>query len=80
MKVGTAEHHLDTDGVVPYESSHLPGAASEVIVPGVHPDVSKREVTQELRRILFEHIEHLDAPGIDPAKFRELVPQLSARR
>jgi pimeloyl-ACP methyl ester carboxylesterase len=85
MKIGTAEHHLDTDGVVPYESAHLPGAESEVIVPGFHTDIGKREVTEELRRILFVHLEELNgnAPGSIPVELprvRDLMPEHAARR
>ncbi|SIO58367.1 Chlorophyllase [Singulisphaera sp. GP187] len=45
-----------TDGVVLYNSSHLNGAASELIVSGNHSSQQKPEVTQELRRILLEHL------------------------
>lgn len=45
-----------TDGVVLYNSSHLDGATSELIVAGNHSSQQKPEVTQELRRILLEHL------------------------
>jgi hypothetical protein len=85
MKIGTAEHHLDTDGVVPYESAHLPGAQSEVIIPGFHTDIGKREVTEELRRILFEHLETGNAPApqvlaVELPVAHEEVPERAARR
>jgi hypothetical protein len=70
---------------VPYESAHLPGAESEVIVPGFHTDIGKREVTEELRRILFVHLEELNgnAPGSIPVELprvRDLMPEHAARR
>jgi len=45
-----------TDGVVLYNSSHLDGATSELIVKGNHSSQQKPEVTRELRRILLEHV------------------------
>jgi pimeloyl-ACP methyl ester carboxylesterase len=45
-----------TDGVVEYRSSHLDGVASEMTLPGTHFSQEKIEVTQELRRILLEHL------------------------
>jgi hypothetical protein len=48
---------LPTDGVVPYWSSHIEGAASEKIYPGRHGQASSaEEVTAELKRILHEHL------------------------
>jgi hypothetical protein len=45
------------DGLVPYESSHLPSATSEVLVPGFHVQVGQQGVTNELRRILLRHLQ-----------------------
>ncbi len=50
---------LPTDGVVPYRSSHLEGAQSELIVPGVHSAQQDPDVTAELRRILKLHLTEL---------------------
>ena len=47
---------LPTDGVVPYRSSHLEGAESERIVPGIHSSQQDPDVTAELRRILKLHL------------------------
>ena len=44
-----------SDGVVPYWSSHLNGAASEKIVPSGHSAHENPEGIQEVRRILDEH-------------------------
>ena len=53
--------HGRGDGVVPYESSHLPSASSEVLVPGFHLEVGKQGVTDELRRILRTHLQEAGA-------------------
>lgn len=45
-----------SDGVVPYWSSHLDGAASEKIVPGHHEAHLTREAHEELVRILHLHL------------------------
>ena len=45
-----------TDGLVPYWSSHLEGAASELIVPSGHGTHKHPQGVEELRRILHEHL------------------------
>ncbi len=55
-QIGPVDHHLSTDGIVPYDSSHVPYARSEVITSGSHSTHQKPEVTLELKRILREHI------------------------
>ena len=55
-----------SDGVVPYWSSHLDGAQSEVIVRSGHGVFSNPEAVQEVIRIL-----HLASPG-KAHKFRRL--------
>jgi pimeloyl-ACP methyl ester carboxylesterase len=45
-----------TDGVVPYWSSHLDGAQSEVIVPGPHGSCELPQTIDELDRILKLHL------------------------
>ena len=47
-----------TDGVVPYWSSHLEGAASEKIVPSGHGANENPEGIAEIRRILLEARAH----------------------
>ncbi len=47
---------VSTDGVVPYWSSHLEGAVSEVIVPSGHWSNQHPEAIAEVRRILVEHL------------------------
>jgi len=41
-----------SDGVVPYWSSHMEGAQSELIVPSDHPAHQNPQAIQEVRRIL----------------------------
>jgi pimeloyl-ACP methyl ester carboxylesterase len=43
-----------SDGIVPYWSSHMPGARSEKIVPSGHPAHQNPEAIAEVRRILLE--------------------------
>ncbi|MEO8613678.1 MAG: hypothetical protein ABI600_00935 [Luteolibacter sp.] len=45
-----------SDGVVPYWSSHLDGAASEKIVPSGHGAHENQEGIEEVRRILNENV------------------------
>jgi len=45
-----------SDGVVPYWSSHLKGAASEKIVPSNHEAHLTREAHEEMARILHLHL------------------------
>ena len=44
-----------TDGIVPYSSSHLEGAGSELLIRGSHLCLSNPAVIEEVRRILREH-------------------------
>ncbi|HTK74860.1 MAG TPA: hypothetical protein VL371_06340 [Gemmataceae bacterium] len=47
---------LPTDGVVPYWSSHIEGADSELIFRGFHTTQDEPPSTAEIRRILLEHV------------------------
>jgi pimeloyl-ACP methyl ester carboxylesterase len=51
---GNSPH--SSDGVVPYESSHLTSAESEKIVPGPHSSCRLPETIDELHRILHLHL------------------------
>ncbi|AMV39591.1 esterase/lipase family protein [Planctomyces sp. SH-PL62] len=58
-----------TDGVVPYRSSHLEGAASEKIVRSDHGVQKDALAIREVRRILQEHLGLADpADSRDPAE------------
>ena len=56
-----ADHPGGTDGVVPYSSSHLDNAASEVIVHSGHSVHRSPGAMQELLRILLLHLREEDA-------------------
>jgi len=45
-----------SDGVVPYSSSHLAGAESELIVPAGHTVFSSDVTVNEIKRILHENV------------------------
>lgn len=47
---------VSTDGIVPYWSSHLDGAESELIVPSGHWTNRNPEAIAEVRRILLKHL------------------------
>jgi pimeloyl-ACP methyl ester carboxylesterase len=53
---GRGDSPNSTDGVVPYWSSHLDGAQSEVIVPGPHGACELPQTIAELDRILRLHL------------------------
>ena len=54
-----------SDGIVPYRSSHVPGAASELIVHSGHSVQHTPEAARETIRIVREHIAQFDAAGAD---------------
>ena len=47
---------VSTDGIVPYWSSHLDGAESELIIPSGHWTILEKEAMEEVRRILYLHL------------------------
>jgi pimeloyl-ACP methyl ester carboxylesterase len=53
---GKGDSPNSTDGVVPYWSSHLDGAKSELIVPGPHGSCNLPQTIGELKRILRLHL------------------------
>jgi hypothetical protein len=53
---GKGDSPNSTDGVVPYSSSHLDGAKSELIVPGPHGSCNLPQTIGELKRILRLHL------------------------
>ena len=46
-----------TDGVVAYESAHIDGVASELVVRSGHSTQGHPETIEEVGRILREHLE-----------------------
>jgi hypothetical protein len=59
---------ISTDGIVPYWSSHIDGAASELIVPSDHWSNQHPMAIAEVRRILVE--EHLKSQRDRPRALR----------
>lgn len=53
---GKGDTPRSSDGVVPYRSSHLASAKSELIVPGPHGSYDLPVTIAELTRILREHL------------------------
>ncbi|MEY3895276.1 MAG: hypothetical protein RLZZ214_795, partial [Verrucomicrobiota bacterium] len=53
---GRGDSPHSSDGVVPYSSSHLPSADSELIVPGPHGSHDLPQTIEELERILLLHL------------------------
>jgi pimeloyl-ACP methyl ester carboxylesterase len=47
---------MSTDGIVPYWSSHLEGAESELIVPSGHWSNQHPQAIKEVKRILLKHL------------------------
>jgi pimeloyl-ACP methyl ester carboxylesterase len=77
-----------TDGVVPYASAHLDGAASELLIHGGHLCQADPLVIRECRRILTEHLVRIvtrpdggraGAPDADPGRRPDLLRQLRVR-
>ena len=59
-KGGNKDHRkpVNSDGVVPYWSSHLDGAQSELVVPFAHSAHQNSQAIAEVRRILREHADN----------------------
>jgi hypothetical protein len=57
---GRGDTPNSTDGIVPYWSSHLAGAQSELIVPGPHSCTELPQTVEEIRRILRLHLQKVD--------------------
>jgi pimeloyl-ACP methyl ester carboxylesterase len=55
---GDGPPETGVDGVVSYSSAHIDGAASELIVRSSHSAQAVPETIEEVRRILYEHLQH----------------------
>jgi triacylglycerol esterase/lipase EstA (alpha/beta hydrolase family) len=60
---GEGPPEAQSDGVVRYTSAHLEGVESEKVVRSGHSAQGDPETINEVRRILREHLELLDAPS-----------------
>jgi hypothetical protein len=58
---GRGDTPNSSDGIVPYWSSHIDGAQSEVIVPGRHSCTELPQTVEEIRRILRLHLQKADS-------------------
>jgi hypothetical protein len=70
------------DGVVKYESAHIDGVESELVVRSAHSCQDNPHAIGEVRRILLEHLE-LEPPApaaITPASTPERRETLRPRR
>lgn len=80
-KQGQGPLESSSDGVVPYWSSHLPGARSELVLPGGHSIQETPEAVAEIRRILRQRLQSLLRPDgggkhiVDPAPSRPVAPE-----
>ncbi|MFD2159033.1 esterase/lipase family protein [Rubritalea tangerina] len=54
---GKGDTPNSSDGIVPYSSSHIDGAESELIVPSGHSAHRDPAAVKEMQRILLEHLD-----------------------
>jgi triacylglycerol esterase/lipase EstA (alpha/beta hydrolase family) len=59
---GNGPLESESDGVVRYESAHIDGVESELVVHSSHSAQALPETIQEVRRILIEHAAAADVP------------------
>ena len=59
---GSGPLESESDGVVRYESAHIDGVESELVVHSSHSAQALPETIQEVRRILIEHARVADVP------------------
>ncbi|WP_235033979.1 triacylglycerol lipase [Pantoea sp. 18069] len=68
--IGDAEPGLpladSSDGIVPYASAHLPGAASELVIASGHSVQEHPQAIIEIRRILHEQLQRTQPAGARP--------------
>jgi pimeloyl-ACP methyl ester carboxylesterase len=72
---GRGDTPKSSDGVVPYWSSHLAGAQSELIVPGPHGSYALPQTIAELERILSLHLATLSRSGSGDTKKKSHSPR-----
>lgn len=71
---GRGDTPNSSDGVVPYASSHVPGARSELIVPAAHGLTEHPQTVEEILRILREHLRASGRPAAPGLAKRAKVP------
>lgn len=60
-EIGQALTEQLSDGIVPYTSAHLDGAASETVINGGHSIQENPQTILTLRRILHQQLQQQDA-------------------
>ncbi len=75
---GRGDTPNSSDGVVPYWSSHLDGAESELIVPSPHNAHQNPQAIQEVRRILKLHARSANRPPQSGASVDTAGPSISS--
>jgi hypothetical protein len=60
--VDPADFKNSADGVVKYQSAHVPYVESEFVVPGGHSCQNLPATIEEVKRILHEHLNQLPNP------------------
>ena len=63
---GTGPIETGDDGVVTYQSAHIPEAASELVVRSEHSVQANPQTVREVRRILLRHREEFCPQGCKP--------------
>ncbi len=77
---GRGDTPNSSDGVVPYWSSHLEGAESELIVPGPHGSYQLPETVTEVRRILKFQLANPGPPAPRGKRWVEKPPRHGKRQ
>lgn len=79
-KGGNLDHTppVSTDGIVPYWSSHLDGAQSELIVPSDHWSIRNPQGIAEVERILLTHL-HRKGGTVAPSEVSKPPTTTTAR-
>lgn len=77
---GRGDTPNSSDGVVPYSSSHVPGAQSELIVPAPHTLTEHPRTVAEILRILREHLRASGRPAARAPAAPGKVPRSSRAR
>ncbi|HEY5893584.1 MAG TPA: hypothetical protein VIT91_10175 [Chthoniobacterales bacterium] len=66
---------LSSDGVVPYSSSHLEGAQSELMVPTDHGAFKSSKAVGDIRRILLDHLKEKQTDQKHERRNRAQIPR-----
>jgi pimeloyl-ACP methyl ester carboxylesterase len=76
---GRGDAPNSSDGVVPYWSSHMPGATSELIVPSNHSAPRNPEAIAEVKRILKLHLRSTNDRKRERAEYSRQASQVTTR-